>query len=242
MRSLAAKSVTRLLALNEPNFTSALRGFVERFRARLLQMAMQETDLNARVAAIEAIALILQAGMLETEIEEREQLGALVFVEQPRIRKGISCLCWRLIKLVAAASIIKFIVDTDWREDEEDSSDISEQNAARLQRLKALIAFLKDRQAKLPDFSQVSSTEDFDEIPESLMTMASESLYAEFEILKDWKWLSNYLSRDQTSSTTRTSEEATMLEILLGSLKAFCNDASLIPRGRKPANYVSWFL
>lgn len=66
---------------------TSLNHFTERFKPRLLDMAEGDTDISVRVGVLSVLVEIDRAGLLEEE--ERERLGALVYCEDAKVRKGV---------------------------------------------------------------------------------------------------------------------------------------------------------
>ncbi|OCH94580.1 hypothetical protein OBBRIDRAFT_747233 [Obba rivulosa] len=67
---------------------AALQHFTERFKPRLVQMAVGDTELSVRVAVIQVLQAIDGHGLLEDE--QRERLCLLLYDEEARVRKAVS--------------------------------------------------------------------------------------------------------------------------------------------------------
>lgn len=66
---------------------AALQHFTERFKPRLVQMALGDTELSVRVAVVQVLKAINGHGLLEDE--QREKLCLLVFDEEARVRRAV---------------------------------------------------------------------------------------------------------------------------------------------------------
>lgn len=66
----------------------ALQHFTERFKPRLVEMAMGDTELAVRVAVVGVLHAIHAQGLLEDE--QTERLCLLVFDEEARVRRTVS--------------------------------------------------------------------------------------------------------------------------------------------------------
>ncbi|KZT65182.1 hypothetical protein DAEQUDRAFT_716862 [Daedalea quercina L-15889] len=66
---------------------AALQHFTERFKPRLVEMALSDTELSVRVAVVQVLKAIDGHGLLEDE--QREKLCLLVFDEEPRVRRAV---------------------------------------------------------------------------------------------------------------------------------------------------------
>ncbi|TPX56362.1 hypothetical protein PhCBS80983_g04598 [Powellomyces hirtus] len=82
VRLEALRSLSRLYAVG--SMISGLRAFTERFRPRLLQMALREKDTSVRAEAVHLVALIAGAGLLEDA--DNNSLMPLIFDEDLKIR------------------------------------------------------------------------------------------------------------------------------------------------------------
>ncbi|KAJ3022534.1 hypothetical protein HKX48_005951 [Thoreauomyces humboldtii] len=86
VRMEAVRSLSKLYAIE--SMVSGLRPFTERFRPRLLQMAVREKDVEVRAEAVNAITRIATAGLLEDA--DNVALLPLIFDEDPQIRATIA--------------------------------------------------------------------------------------------------------------------------------------------------------
>ncbi|KAH8097102.1 hypothetical protein BXZ70DRAFT_1009416 [Cristinia sonorae] len=66
----------------------ALQHFTERFKPRLVEMAMGDTELQVRIAVVQVLQAINTQGLLEDE--QTEKLCLLVFDEEAKIRRVVS--------------------------------------------------------------------------------------------------------------------------------------------------------
>jgi cohesin complex subunit SA-1/2 len=70
------------------DYIASLQTFTERFKPRLVEMAMRDTELAVRVAVINVLGAIDGHQLLEDE--QREELCMLVFDEDAKVRKAVS--------------------------------------------------------------------------------------------------------------------------------------------------------
>ena len=66
---------------------AALQHFTERFKPRLVEMALGDTELSVRVAVVQVLKAINSHGLLEDE--QREKLCLLIFDEEARVRRAV---------------------------------------------------------------------------------------------------------------------------------------------------------
>ena len=67
---------------------AALQHFTERFKPRLVEMAVGDIELSVRVAVVQVLQTIDGHGLLEDE--QRQKLCLLVFDEEARVRRAVS--------------------------------------------------------------------------------------------------------------------------------------------------------
>ncbi|KAI9097007.1 hypothetical protein DFS34DRAFT_130683 [Phlyctochytrium arcticum] len=87
VRLEALKSLARLYQRAE-SMVSGLRAFTERFRPRLLEMAIREKETSVRHEAVKVISLIAEAGLIDDA--DRDAAMPLLFDQDPTVRKGIA--------------------------------------------------------------------------------------------------------------------------------------------------------
>lgn len=88
VRLEAVRALSLAYAQTEYVGVGALQHFTERFKPRLVEMAMGDTELAVRVAVVQVLQAIDEHGLLEDE--QRERLCLLVFDEEPKMRKAVS--------------------------------------------------------------------------------------------------------------------------------------------------------
>ncbi|KAI0074611.1 hypothetical protein K474DRAFT_1765478 [Panus rudis PR-1116 ss-1] len=88
VRLEAVKSLSLAYAQTEYVGISALQHFTERFKPRLVEMAMGDTELNVRVAVVQVLQAINEHGLLEDE--QTEKLCLLIFDEEAKMRRAVS--------------------------------------------------------------------------------------------------------------------------------------------------------
>ncbi|KND00360.1 uncharacterized protein SPPG_04684 [Spizellomyces punctatus DAOM BR117] len=86
VRLEALRSLCRLYAVEA--MASGLRAFTERFRPRMLEMALREKEVAVRIEAITAVTLVASAGLLEDD--DRNSVLPLIFDEDAKVRGLLS--------------------------------------------------------------------------------------------------------------------------------------------------------
>ena len=87
VRLEAVKALSLAYAQTEYIGASGLQHFTERFKPRLVEMAMSDTELSVRVAVVQVLQAIDENGLLEDE--QRERLCLLVFDEENKMRRVV---------------------------------------------------------------------------------------------------------------------------------------------------------
>lgn len=88
VRLEAVKALSLAYAQTEYITVAALQHFTERFKPRLVEMALGDTELGVRIAVVQVLQAIDGHGLLEDE--QRDRLCLLVFDEEARMRKAVS--------------------------------------------------------------------------------------------------------------------------------------------------------
>ena len=65
-----------------------LRTFTEKFRARIVEMAVRDSEVSVRAATVELLDMIRKTGLLEPD--DIDTVGGLIFDAEPRVRKAVA--------------------------------------------------------------------------------------------------------------------------------------------------------
>ena len=68
--------------------TPRLRTFTEKFRARIVEMAVRDSEVSVRAATVELLDMIRRTGLLEPD--DIDIVGGLIFDIEPRVRKAVA--------------------------------------------------------------------------------------------------------------------------------------------------------
>ena len=85
-RAEVVKQLSRLFK-NKDN-VGRLRQFTERFRARLVEMSVQDSEVSIRASTVELLDMIRETGLLEPD--DIDAVGRLIFDTEPRVRKAVA--------------------------------------------------------------------------------------------------------------------------------------------------------
>ncbi|CAG8546027.1 2319_t:CDS:10 [Diversispora eburnea] len=195
---LESLKVLEQLYENE-TFVSGLRNFTERFKPRLLEMAIRESDVNVRISSIQILTLIHKIGLLDDD--ERDQLSLLIYCDISKVRKAI-------------ASFVKISLEEDF----------IKEKRTEVQTLMTSSGTKRKRNIDSGSNEEINSTKhdwiafkclaEFlikygktlkGDVESSRIGLAIQDLWADLDILHEWHILAEYLSKDH-SSTSQSQE------------------------------------
>jgi len=222
---------------------AGLKAFTERFRPRMVEMAVQDHEPNVRAAAVELLDKLREAGFLEPD--DIDAVGRLIFDAEPRVRKAVVNFFTESVN----DSYESKIDDLGGLEavDEELPDDISERPGKQWLKLKALAEMLDSYDTFDSESDEVDEhrVRESHRIPtgliESRFIIAATSLYHELDIIQDWEALAAYLLYDTSDGgqngvaqgieselkkmiVLSEKEEIILLEVLNASLKSQIQD------------------
>ena len=85
-RAETIKQLSRLYKNKED--VGRLRAFTERFRPRLVEMAIRDAEPNVRAVTVDLLGMIRGTGLLEPD--DIDNIGRLIFDSEPRVRKAVA--------------------------------------------------------------------------------------------------------------------------------------------------------
>ncbi|KAK0670788.1 putative cohesin subunit [Cercophora samala] len=254
------KQVTRLFKRD----AEKLGHFIDRFRPRLVEMATKDADISVRVAAILAIHILKDTGMLEPD--EIDSIGRLIFDSELRVRRAVidffaGCVNDSIegkVEEMGGSDVIDEVLG------EEDDDDYSSPRRDWIS-IKCLAELLAAYDAQLEEEVSTVPPRGLDiavgmvqaVAPETRISLASQVLYEKIDQVKNWEILSGYLLHDHTTSTKSKSkskasksnsneaafkaavapegnEEAIILEILASAVKLSLSPNAEDRHRRKP--------
>ncbi|CAJ0899220.1 10640_t:CDS:10 [Entrophospora sp. SA101] len=229
-RQESVKALSRLY--NHETFANDLRNFTERFKPRLLEMALRESDIIVRAATINLVTLINEIDLLDRDY--RNKFSVLIYSDITKVRKSI-------------APFIKNVLEEDFVKDKLEkvriflsggSSNTNTNASSGSKRKPELLVkygkAVEDSQENDDDDDKMSMDSNDDNDPASseiidkeyddnhVLTrntgsvkngrigLAIEDLWTELDILHNWQSLAEYLSKDHSlpnSSKTKMIEE-----------------------------------
>lgn len=247
-------ALTQLLPLYESRDNiGALNSFTERFRQRVVEIAVQDADLNVRVAAIELLNHLRDGGFLEPG--DVDAIGRLVFDLEPRIRKAAGKFFVANVQ-DAFDSMVEEVgdeINEMFADDDEDDFDSPKRSWIKFKCLVDIFQAYDGQENEDPD--TVNTTRDvLSGAPtDSRFVLATEAIYPHMEELSQWQSLAGFLlydhsqiadspSEDDTTGVIRNlykiqeGQEAILLEVLYAAVKLRVLDiarSDIDKRGRK---------
>jgi cohesin complex subunit SA-1/2 len=219
--------------------------FIDRFRARLVEMATKDADVSVRVAAISVIETLKSTGMLEPN--EIDSIGKLIFDSELRVRKAVvdffaDCVNDSIESKVEDMGGVEAIEDF-FGEDQEDEYYAPRRDWISIKCLAEILAIydtqFEDEQPTEPPRPLDIAVDLFgDATPETRISMATQVLYEKIDHIRNWEVLAGYLLYDHTASAKPSTskskahetalrdavapegrEESIMLEMLCSAVK-----------------------
>ena len=205
-RAEVIKQLTKLYK-NKEN-VARLRTFTERFRGRLVEIAMRDSEVAIRASTVELLDLIRETELLEPD--DIDNIGRLIFDTEPRVRKAVAGFFAENIRDLYETTLEEFggqegLAEVLGEEVEDDY------NAPRSSwvKLKCVAEALQsyDAEDEEEGSSERDETGDLYSSFGSRFMLAAQTIYDGIPEAKEWEVLAGYLLHD-FSSAGQTSEAA----------------------------------
>ena len=236
-----AETVKQLLKLyKNKNNVARLRVFTERFRTRVLEMAMQDADLGIRISAIELLDLIRETELLEPD--DIDSIGRLIFDSEPRIRKAVAGFFAENINDLYESTLDEFGGHEGLSEilGEEVENDFDSPRPTWL-KLKCTAETLHSYDSQDEDVTRTrQDVEGNQTAADSRLGLAAQNVYEVMPEAREWEVLAGYLLHDFSNRNRRSGasdvafkkrcqlnedEEIFLLELLDVTVKRRFEDA-----------------
>lgn len=188
-----------------------LRTFTEKFRERMVEMAVRDSEVNVRAATVELLDMIRKTGLLEPD--DIDIIGGLIFDAEPRVRKAVAGFFAENINDLYESIVEDFGGEEGLADalGEEVEDDFDAPRASWL-KLKCIVEALQSYDTE--DDEQGSVLRGVDAVGgliatrvESRYAMAARTIYDGIPVAREWEVLAGYLLFD-LSSTEKPSEGA----------------------------------
>ncbi|OJD19494.1 hypothetical protein AJ78_00563 [Emergomyces pasteurianus Ep9510] len=253
-RSVVVNQLHRLYQ-NKDNI-AGLRAFTERFRPRIVEMAVRDAEPSVRSAVVELLDLIREAGLLEPD--DIDSIGQLVFDSEPRVRKAAGRFFVENIQDVYDAlteSLEEELNESFMDDDDEDNFETPRRSWIKYKCLVDVLQVYDGQKSEgAVDQNPSMARTSLDGRIDSRFVLATEAIYSHFEELQQWEHLAGYLlydhsqipetsSEDDSANTVKQlyklseGQEVVLLEVLSSSVKLHIMDiakSDTDKKGRKP--------
>jgi len=219
-RHEAVKQLEKILKNTEK--IAGIREFVERFRARIVEMAARDSEIGVRASAVDLLDLFREAGMLEPD--DIDIIGKLVFDTEPRVRKAVVGFFAENIKDLYESKI----EELGGEEALEDIFNLGakdpEMPRSEWITLKCLAEVLLSYDSEeIEEPSQIQGAADSETLKasgvESRYFLAAQALYDKIPAISDWDVLAGYLLFDHSINVNPKSKTADIQRSLRESFK-----------------------
>ncbi|KZZ91620.1 mitotic cohesin complex [Ascosphaera apis ARSEF 7405] len=215
-RSVVVKELKGVFA-NKDNIPG-LRVFTEKFRPRIVEMALRDAETDVRSSAVELLDLIRKAGLLEPE--DVDAVGRLVFDSEAKVRKAAGKFFVENIEDVyeTVREGLEEAIDESLMEDDDGDVDDLETPRRSWIKFKCLADTLEEYNAGT-NTTDSNGNNTGDISPEydllvgaagkvtSRFALATEAIYPHFEELQHWESLAGYLLYDHSQIPEAGADE-----------------------------------
>ncbi|KAJ5560963.1 hypothetical protein N7535_009160 [Penicillium sp. DV-2018c] len=203
-------ALTELLSLyeNRDNIVG-LHSFTERFRQRIVEIAVQDADVTVRMTAIELLNHLREGGLLEPN--DIDAVGRLVFDLDPRIRKTAGRFFVSNVQDAYDAATEEVGEEINELLAEDDDEDDYESPKHSWIKYKCLADLFQayDAQETEQQPEPISRGTLLGVAVESRFALATEAIFPHMEELAHWPSLAGYLLYDHSQIADEPSEDDT---------------------------------
>ncbi|PGH13269.1 hypothetical protein AJ80_06379 [Polytolypa hystricis UAMH7299] len=254
-RAVVINQLHRLFK-NKDNI-AGLRGFTERFRPRIVEMATRDAEPSVRAAAVELLDLVRDAGLLEPD--DIDSIGRLVFDTEARVRKAAGK--FFVANIQDVYDTLTESLDEEMNEyfvddEDDDNFETPKRTWIKFKCLADILQVYDGQEAEIQAEAEEGPSSRSSLVGcrvDSRFVLATEAIYPHLEDLQQWENLAGYLlydhsqiqapsSEDDAANTMKNmfrleeGQEGILLEVLGCSVKLHIVDVSKSDadkRGRK---------
>ncbi|KAK2841609.1 hypothetical protein FQN49_006086 [Arthroderma sp. PD_2] len=197
-RSVVVHQLQKLFQ-NKDNIPG-LRAFTERFRPRIVEMAVRDAEPSVRAATVELLDVIRDAGLLEPD--DIDSIGRLIFDTEPRVRKAAGKFFVANILDVYETSIesMEEEVNEFFGEEDDENPDTPNRSWIKFKCLVDMLQVYDAQESELHEGSEQPTSRSalFGSPIGSRFVLATESIYPHFKDFEHWESLAGYLLYDHS--------------------------------------------
>ncbi|KAL9045431.1 MAG: hypothetical protein Q9214_001523, partial [Letrouitia sp. 1 TL-2023] len=198
-----AEVIKQLTRLYKNKDVGRLRAFTERFRPRMIEMAVRDAEPGIRASTVELLDLIRETGLLEPD--DIDTIGRLIFDNEPKVRNAVSGffaenindLLETVIEEVGGEEGLAEAIG----EDPEDDYDLPRRSWLKFKCLaEVLQSYNSEDDEDLDGATREVNGNLVATGAESRFSLASQVVYQGVEEVKEWEALAGYLLYDFSSA------------------------------------------
>lgn len=192
-----------------------MHNFIERFRPRMVEMAIKDSDAAVRSSMVAIMDMIQDKGLLEPD--DIDVVGRLIFDSEPKVRKALVGFFAANMKDLSENKIEEIggeeIIDEYLQVEDEENFDAPRPEWIRIKCLAEILqSYDVEDEDDLP--SQIAQTKYLNVTrSESRFTLAAQALYDKIPDLREWEVLAGYLLFDHSSEATGNEIERGLMEL-----------------------------
>ncbi|KAK2742935.1 hypothetical protein FQN57_005065 [Myotisia sp. PD_48] len=191
-----------------------LRAFTERFRPRIIEMAVRDAESAVRAAAVELLDLIRDAGLLEPD--DIDQIGRLIFDTEPRVRKAAGKFFVANIQDVYDTEIENFEEEAydSFVDDDDENLDLPKRSWIKFKCLVDMLQAYDNQDEQEEQEELVARPSLVGSSMSSRYVLATESIYPHFKEFENWGSLAGYLLYDHSQISDASDDQTNSLKNL----------------------------
>lgn len=209
-----------------------MRAFTEKFRPRLVEIAIRDADPNLRASTVDLMSIVRETGLLEPD--DIDNIGRLIFDTEPRVRKAVAGFFAENINDLFESVVEDLGGDVGISEaigeEVEDEYDIPRKSWLKYKCLAEQLQGYEGEDEESSDTTKILSALG----DESRLALAAQAVCAGVKEVKEWEALAGYLLFDLSNVAQDSTdpedafkarcqlnerEEVLLLEVLQVSVK-----------------------
>ncbi|CAG8975381.1 hypothetical protein HYALB_00009522 [Hymenoscyphus albidus] len=213
VRQEVVKQLERIMKIG--GNIDGMHNFIERFRPRMVEMAVQDSDAAVRSLMVAIMDMIQDKGLLEPN--DIDVVGRLIFDSEPKVRKALVGFFAANMKDLYENKIEEIggeeVIDEYLQIEDEENFDAPRPEWIRLKCLAEILqSYDVEDEEELP--SQIPQAKFLDVTgSKSRFTLAAQALYDKIPDLREWEVLAGYLLFDHSSEATGNETERALMEL-----------------------------
>lgn len=232
----AVKAFTTLLS--KDTFVNNARTNIMRVSTRLIEISLRDVDVNVRINALKALALLDKTGVLQDEDDEqRNQVVRVVFDQDPRVRRAVGDYVKGLLDESVEALASKWSSARPTKKKRAATAKINDNDMEDYLQWKAFATMMVNTYHELDIAKQSEPGTSTNTVSATMgrATAVVEALRSQIPGLAEWDGLVNYLLLDHSTAQDdmwllEDEEEDFMLQVLIACIQTAAeDDVSLRP-------------